>query len=139
MNIRKFLIQPPLEKMAPPVAHYSYGFRVSDGIPLFLAGIVSTDRENRVVGKGDMRAQLTQILENIEILLEEAGGTLDDVVKITIYTVAVEDYLRTTRGLMKKYFKENPPASTLVEVKRLANPDFLIEIESIAFIPKQEA
>jgi enamine deaminase RidA (YjgF/YER057c/UK114 family) len=136
MTIQKVPIQPSPEKMATPVAHYSYGLRVKEGTPLFLAGIVSTDRMNMLVGKGDMKTQLEQILENIKVLLEEVEATLDNVVKITIYTVNIEKFIKTTHGIREKYFKENPPASTLVEVKRLANPEYLIEVEATAIIPK---
>jgi enamine deaminase RidA (YjgF/YER057c/UK114 family) len=89
------------------------------------------DASGEVVGKGDMRAQTRQVLENIAAVLAEADANLDDVVKVTMF---VTDMSRANeaREIRLEYFRNNPPASTGVEVSALAHPDLMIEIEAVA-------
>lgn len=117
------------KEVAPTGTLYSQGFRVGDTI--YVSGQVSTDRDGNVVGKGDMRAQTRRTIENIRHVLAAEGASLDDVVKVTMY---LTDMSRAdeAREVRKQYFFNHPPASTGVEVNRLAHPDFLIEIEVIA-------
>src|SRR5688572_18629210 len=126
--IRK-TIQP--EDLPPTQPLYSQGVRAGDTI--YVSGQVSTDTTGRVVGKGDMRVQTRQTLENIRRVLAAEGATLDDVVKVTMF---VTDMSRAdeAREVRKQYFVKHPPASTGVEVSRLAHPDYLIEIEAVAVL-----
>lgn len=101
---------------------------------LFLSGQVSTDAEGNVVGEGDMGAQVRQVLENMKAVLASQGADFGNVVKITIYTTDIDAYLKTG-DIRREYWTEGAPASTLVQVERLARPSFLVEIESTAIAP----
>jgi 2-iminobutanoate/2-iminopropanoate deaminase len=85
------------------------------------------------VGKGDMRAQIQQVGENIKTCLEAAGAILADIVKTNTYVTDYEEFAK--HGDMRlRYFGPAMPASTTDEVRRLAGLDFRIEIEAIAFV-----
>jgi enamine deaminase RidA (YjgF/YER057c/UK114 family) len=98
---------------------------------IFIAGQLARDRDGNVVGKGDMGAQIRQVGENIKTALAAAGATLSDIVKTTTFVTDIEEFLRPVDARME-YFGAALPTSTTVEVRRLAHPDFLVEIEVIA-------
>ena len=102
---------------------------------LFLAGQVSTDPDGNVIGKGDMNAQVRQVLENMQTVLKSQGADFANVVKITIYTTDIDAY-RQSGDIRAEYWKGMAPASTLVQIDRLARPDFLVEIEATAILPE---
>ena len=114
--------------MTQPTA---YSHVVSYGEFLFLAGQVSLDAEGNVVGEGDMRAQVRQVMENLKTVLESQWADFDDVVKITIYTTDIAAY-RETGDIRAEYWTGGAPASTLVQIDQLARPVFLVEIEATA-------
>jgi enamine deaminase RidA (YjgF/YER057c/UK114 family) len=99
---------------------------------IFISGQLARDRHGNTVGKGDMRAQLRQVGENIKAALEAAGATLDDLVKTTTYVTDIEEYFKHVDVRME-YFRALP-TSTTVEVRRLAHADFLVEVEAIAVV-----
>jgi enamine deaminase RidA (YjgF/YER057c/UK114 family) len=99
---------------------------------IFISGQLARDRHGNAVGKGDMRAQLRQVGENIKAALEAAGATLDDLVKTTTYVTDIEEYFKHVDVRME-YFRALP-TSTTVEVRRLAHTDFLVEVEAIAMV-----
>jgi enamine deaminase RidA (YjgF/YER057c/UK114 family) len=99
---------------------------------IFISGQLARDRHGNAVGKGDMRAQLRQVGENIKAALEAAGATLDDLVKTTTYVTDIEEYFKHVDVRME-YFRALP-TSTTVEVRRLAHADFLVEVEAIAMV-----
>jgi reactive intermediate/imine deaminase len=103
------------------------------GNMVFVSGQVSKNPKGEVVGKGDIRAQTRQCIENLKHVLEAGGATLDNVVKVTIYVTDMEN-LRAIHEVRAEYFKEKYPASTLVEVSGLATQGCMIEIEAIAII-----
>jgi 2-iminobutanoate/2-iminopropanoate deaminase len=117
-----------------PISHYSNGVKAGDTI--YVSGQVALDGEGRLVGPGDVVAQARQVLENIRQILAAGGATLDDVVKVTVYLANVDDRLRVNQ-VRQAYFGPNRPASTLVEVSRLALPGLLVEIEAIAVVPSR--
>ncbi|MDH3440283.1 MAG: RidA family protein [Gammaproteobacteria bacterium] len=117
--------------MTQPTA-YTHVVRYGD--ILYLAGQVSTDAEGNVIGEGDMRAQVRQVLENMKTVLASQGADFDDVVKITIYTTDIDAY-RRTGDIRSEYWTGGAPASTLVQIDRLARPVFLVEIEATAIAP----
>jgi enamine deaminase RidA (YjgF/YER057c/UK114 family) len=124
-------IQP--KTLNDPRPRYSQGILAEGGKLLFVAGQTASDRGGNVVGKGDIKAQTRQVFANLKAVLEEAGGSLDDLVMTTTYIVDREyreGYNEVRRGIYKK----DPPTSTLVIVKGLAHPDYLIEIAGIAVI-----
>lgn len=100
---------------------------------IFVSGQVARDRDGNVVGKGDMRAQLRQVGENLKTALEAAGATLADLVKTTTYVTDIEEFFKHTDVRMQ-YLGPALPTSTTVEVRRLAHPDFLVEIEGVAVV-----
>ncbi|MCY4486406.1 MAG: RidA family protein [Deltaproteobacteria bacterium] len=117
-----------------PRPRYTQGILAEGKRLLFVAGQTGVDADNNVVGKGDVAAQTEQVLKNMKAVLDEAGASFADVVKITTYITdpRFRDDLNPAR---LKYFSDNPPASTLVVVSGLANPDYLVEIEAIAVLP----
>jgi len=115
---------------------YTHVVSVSGGRTLYVAGQVAFNEQGEVVGKGDLRAQTRQVFENLRRALTGAGASFKDVVKMNTYVVnfKAED-LPILREVRTDVLKDViPPASTLVGVQALANPDFLIEIEAIAVV-----
>ena len=105
---------------------------VADGKRMiFIAGQLARDREGNVVGKGDMRLQIRQVGENIKAALAAAGASLSDLVKTTTYVTDIEEFFKHVDVRME-YFGAALPTSTTVEVRRLAHPDLLVEVEALA-------
>lgn len=120
------------EGMTQPTA---YTHLVKAGNLMFIAGQVALDGEGNVVGEGDMVAQVRQVLENLKRILASEGADFSNVVKTNIFTTDIERF-RNASAVRQEYFGENPPASTLVQIERLARPVFLVEIEAIAIAPE---
>ncbi len=110
---------------------YSHVVTVEGRRLIFIAGQLARDAEGNVVGKGDMGAQLRQVGENIKTALAAAGATLADLVKTTTFVTDIDEFFRHVDVRMQ-YFGAALPTSTTVEVRRLAHPDFLVEVEAIA-------
>lgn len=102
--------------------------RTGDHAHIYLAGRTARLPNGELAGKGDMRAQIRLVCENIKIALESVGAALADVVRTTAYTTDIEDYYRCCDERLK-FFKDPLPTSTLVGISRLGMPDMLIEIE----------
>jgi enamine deaminase RidA (YjgF/YER057c/UK114 family) len=102
---------------------------------LFLAGQVSVDEEGSPVHPEDMGAQLTQVMDNLETVLREAGAELSDVVRLNYYTTDVDRFFEAY-GVAAGRLAEAGcrPASTLLGVTRLAFPELLVEIEATAVV-----
>jgi enamine deaminase RidA (YjgF/YER057c/UK114 family) len=100
---------------------------------LFIAGQTASDKDGNVVGKGDIRAQTEQVYANLKAVLKAAGGTIDNLVMTTTYIVDRE-YREGYNEVRRRQYKKTPPTSTLVIVKGLASPDYLIEIAGIAVL-----
>jgi reactive intermediate/imine deaminase len=101
---------------------------------LFISGQASIDEKGNVVGKGDIKAQTRQTLENMKSVLSQLGATMDDVVKLTIFVTDISPF-NEIHEVRREYFKKgNYPASTIVEINRLAVEDLMIEIEAIAVV-----
>jgi enamine deaminase RidA (YjgF/YER057c/UK114 family) len=106
--------------------------QVRGGRTLYIAGQVALDKEGKLVGAGNARAQVKQVFENLKARLEEGGASFKDVVKLNYYLTDASD-LQALRDTRDSYINtEAPPASTLVVVKRLAREEYLVEIEAIA-------
>jgi reactive intermediate/imine deaminase len=112
---------------------YSHVVSTRGGRTVYIAGQVALDAQARVVGAGDLAAQTRQVFANLDIALKAAGATFANVVK-TNYYLRDASQVAVIREIRAKYFTKELPASTLIEVPRLANPDFLIEIEVIAVV-----
>ena len=101
---------------------------------VFVSGLLARDRDANIVGKGDMGAQIRQVGENLKIALAAAGATLEDLVRTTTYVTDIEEFFRHLE-VRHQYFGPALPTSTTVEVRRLAHPDFLVEVEAFAALP----
>jgi enamine deaminase RidA (YjgF/YER057c/UK114 family) len=110
---------------------YSHVVTVEGKRMIFVAGQLARDKAGNVVGKGDMRAQIRQVGENIKTALAAAGATLADIVKSNTYVTDMDEYFRHVDVRME-YLGPALGTSTTVEVRRLAHPDFLVEIEVVA-------
>ncbi len=112
-------------------AVYSQAIRA--GNMLFIAGQTAVDAKGNPVGIGDPAAQAKQVFDNITALLEAAGATWDNVVKINSYVTDMR-YSDAIREVRQRYLKEPFPASTSVQVVALARPQYLLEVEAVAVL-----
>ncbi len=99
-----------------------------------LKGQVALDRDGRVVGANDMRAQVRQTLENIRTALASVGGEMADIVSLTQYATDIEQFM-LAGDVRKEFFAEPFPVTTTIQIARLYRPDLMIEITSMAEIP----
>ena len=118
-----------LAALGQPLSHYAHA--VLWGDLLFVSGCAPLDGQGRLVGQGDVVAQTRQVLSNLGATLTAAGFTPADVVKVTVFLTNIDDRPRIN-PLRQEFFGASRPASTLVEVSRLAVPGMLVEIEAIA-------
>ena len=118
--------------LADPISHYTDA--VVAGDLLFVSGLVGVDRHGELVGGEDVAAQARQVFANMRAVLEEAGCGFEDVVKVTVYLTDVDDRPKIN-PVRQEVFGAARPASTLVEVSRLAVPGAKVEIEAVALIP----
>lgn len=100
---------------------------------VFISGQVPLSAEGQLVGEGDFDAQCRQVFRNLETVLEQAGGGFDDVIKLTVYLPDIAN-LQRYREVKAEFITGEQPASTAVEVKGLAFPTLMIEVEAIAVL-----
>ena len=107
------------------------------GRTVYIAGQTGRDATGKLAGApGEFRAQATQAFENLKNALAAVGANFEHVVKLNNYLVDITAHFPTYREVRDKYVnKENPPASTTVQVGKLARDDLLFEIEAIAVLP----
>lgn len=98
---------------------------------IFLSGQLSRDENGKLVGPGDMAEQTRQAIRNMKTVLESAGGTLEDIVSIVVYTTDIREFKEIVSARME-FFKDKLPTSTIVEVNHLADPGLLIEFQATA-------
>jgi reactive intermediate/imine deaminase len=119
-----------VEGLAPPISHYTDA--VVAGDTLYVSGIVPVDADGRVVGE-DVVAQARHVFAIMEQVLAAAGASPADVVKVTVYLLDIDDRPKIN-PVRQEFFGETRPASTLVEVSRLAVDGALLEIEAVAHL-----
>jgi enamine deaminase RidA (YjgF/YER057c/UK114 family) len=105
-----------------------------NGNTIYIGGQNAITKDLEIIGKGDITRQTEYVLENIEKALNACGATLDDLFKLTIYIVQGQDVKKGfegAQGFIKKL--SNPPVISGIIVAGLANPDYLVEIEAVAF------
>jgi reactive intermediate/imine deaminase len=116
-----------------PISHYTDAVHAGD--LLFVSGCVPVDANGRLVGGDDVVAQAERVFEQIGAVLAAAGAAPGDVVKVTVFLTDVDERARVN-PVRQRFFGEARPASTLVEVSRLAIPGARIEVEAVAFLPR---
>ena len=111
---------------------FSPGVRVGEF--LFISGQVAQDGNGNTVGVGDCAAQTRQVMSRIQTIVQAAGATLQDVVKITTFLINIDDYPAFSQ-VRSATFPTSPPASSTVIVAGLVRPEFLVEVEAVVHIP----
>jgi 2-iminobutanoate/2-iminopropanoate deaminase len=119
-----------VEGLPEPISHFADA--VVAGDTLYLSGIVPVDASGTVVGD-DVVAQARQVFDNMGRVLAAAGATAADVVKVTVYLLDIDDRPKIN-PVRQEFFGSARPASTLVEVSRLAYPEARLEIEAVAHL-----
>ena len=106
------------------------------GKTVYVGGQDAINAANEIIGKGNIARQTDQVMKNLQTVLSACGATFENLVKLNIYMVEGQD-LHSGFQISQKYLGHlaNPPAISVLVVSGLANPDFLIEIDAIAFIP----
>ena len=118
------------EKAPKPIGPYSQAIKI--GNFLFISGQIPVDPESGKLVEEDIGAQTHQVLKNIKAIVEAAGGTLNNVVKVTVYLDDMDDFAEMNE-VYSQYFSESKPARAAIEVSRLPK-NVKIEIEAIAYI-----
>lgn len=116
---------------------YAHVAKITGGTVAHIAGQAPFDQNGNVVGKGDFVAQFTQVMRNLKTAVQSVGGKPVNYAVLTIYITSLEAYWDNKKPLGHAYrevFGKYFPAITLVEVKRLYNPDCMIEISGIAVL-----
>jgi enamine deaminase RidA (YjgF/YER057c/UK114 family) len=113
---------------------YSHVVEVRGGRTLYIAGQLALDNEGNLVGRGDFRAQVEQVFENLRARLEDGKATFKDVVKLNYYITDASDLVAVREVRNRFINRENPPASTLVVVRQLVREEYLIEVEAVAVV-----
>ena len=115
-----------------PISHYTDAVRA--GELLFVSGVVPVDAEGRLVGAGDVVEQARQVFRTMGEVLAAGGASFPDVVKVTVFLTDVDDRA-AINSVRQEVFGDARPASTLVEISRLAIPGAKIEVECVAALP----
>jgi reactive intermediate/imine deaminase len=126
-----------LERINPPGVStpQTYAHIVKAGKLLFIAGQVGSTADGTLAGPG-MKEQTEQVLKNLQTVLRSQGLDFSHVAKITIFTTSIAEFrAQDVADVRGRYFGQNRPASTLVQIQQLASPDYKVEIEAIAVSP----
>ena len=121
-----------VEGLSEPISHYTDAVRAGD--LLFVSGIVPVDGKGALVGGDDVVAQAEAVFATLGRVLAEAGASAADVVKVTVFLTDVDDR-PSINPVRQRFFGDTRPASTLVEVSRLAIPGAKLEVEAAAVLP----
>ena len=122
-----------LAGLAPPISHYCDAVRWGD--TLYISGIPPLDVEGRVVSE-DPAEQAKQVFENMKLILDAAGATFADILKVTVYLTDVTDR-KKINPVRQQYFGNARPASTLIGINELAIPGMKVEIEAVVGLPNR--
>jgi len=114
---------------------YSHVAEVTSGRLVYIAGQVAVDPSGKIVGEGDVSAQTRQVFENLKANLAAVKADFSTVIKLTYFLLDPAG-IPAIRQIRDEYVNtQSPPASTLVIVKGLARPEFLVEVEAVAVLP----
>jgi enamine deaminase RidA (YjgF/YER057c/UK114 family) len=123
------------KKLRQPNGHFSHATAIeAKGKLVFISGMTARHPDGSITGLGDIEAQTHQVCLNLQAAVEEAGGTLDDIVRVDVYVRNMEHF-EAIHKVRRQYFTGIAPASTMVEVSKFVSPDYLIEINAIAVLP----
>ncbi len=117
---------------------FNHGILVQGGQRLFLAGQDASDATGTIISPGNVVAQFEQVLLNLKAVVEEAGGTMQNIVKLNIYVKDRDDYranLKALGKIFRTYFGDYYPTMALFEVTNFFQDDNLVELEGMAVIP----
>jgi enamine deaminase RidA (YjgF/YER057c/UK114 family) len=114
---------------------FSQGVVQGDGVVVHVTGQVAWDEHDRVVGIGDVEAQMEKSVENVRTVLDAVGGRLEDIVSMTIYFLDRADLPIIQRVRARHFPAETAPASVLIQVPGLVLPELLVELVPIAVVP----
>jgi enamine deaminase RidA (YjgF/YER057c/UK114 family) len=132
-DVKKEFLNP--SDIYPPTAKFTQAIKVTGGTLVFCSGLVGYEPDMTIAG-GDVVRQAEVAYDNLRKVMDAAGGTLEDVVKVTIFIG--EDFTQRRdelREVRTRFFGDHAPASTLVQVAGFASHDYLIEIEAVAVLP----
>ncbi|MFV0253465.1 MAG: RidA family protein [Beutenbergiaceae bacterium] len=121
-------------ELAEPNGHFTQATAVNAGRMVFISGMTARNKDGGVTGVGDITAQTHQVCQNLQAAIEAAGGTLEDIVRVDVYVRNMEDF-DAIHAVRRQYFTGIAPASTMVEVSKFVNKDYLIEINAIGVLP----
>lgn len=127
MTVKRYASGAPWE----PIVGYSRA--VQTGPWVFVSGTTATDPEGNLVGRGDPAAQTRQTIENIRRALQAVGATLEQVVRTRIYVTDIAADWESVGRVHGEYFAAHPPATSMIEVSALIDPDMVVEIEAVAY------
>jgi 2-iminobutanoate/2-iminopropanoate deaminase len=135
VSINRQNIQPEAlhQRRVRDMVLYSHVVSVQPTRLIFVSGQLARDKAGQIVGPGNMRVQLRQTLENIKTALESAGASLKDLVRTNTYVTDIDEYFRHVDVRME-YYSHAMPTSTTVEVRRLSQPELMVEIDAIAAV-----
>ena len=134
--MRKSIINPT---NLPRPSGFSHGILTTGGHLLFLAGQTASNAHGQIVAPGDLVAQYEQVLRNLRTVVEATGGSMQDIVKITIFVrdrLAYRSNLKPLGKVHRAFFGDYYPATALFEVSGFFQDEALIEIEGIAVIDR---
>ncbi|GAA5162536.1 pyrimidine utilization protein C [Pseudonocardia eucalypti] len=124
--------------LSRPVGHFAQAITVAASDRLvFVSGMTARGPDGAVVGAGDAAAQTRQACENLKTILEASGSGMDQVVRVDVYLRNIEHFDDVHR-VRREFFPAPPPASTMVEVAKLVDPEMLVEITAVAVAPERE-
>lgn len=123
--------------LPPPMGVWSHAVQVPSGRTLvYPSGFTSRDATGTVIAPNDAAGQMRQILQNLKAFVEEIGASLEDVVKVTVYTTQIEDFDEIHR-VRREFFPKDPPASTMIQVTRLVDPAHMLELDAVVLAPQK--
>jgi 2-iminobutanoate/2-iminopropanoate deaminase len=132
--IREYIKPAGVSRANAAAAAYDHAVRVGDTV--YISGQVARNAQGETVGVGDFEAQAVQVHENLKLVCQAAGGTIEDIVTVNIYMLDRAN--RAVLNEVRKRYHAGPdyPCSTLLIIDGLANPDFQLEISAVAHIPR---
>ena len=121
-------------KIIDPGGHFSQAVAVpAKGVMVFISGMTARRTDGKIAGIGDVEEQTRQVCENIKNAIEAAGGTMADICRVDVYLRNLGDSERVNK-VRREFFDAPAPASTMVEVSKLASPEFLVAMSAIGVI-----